>query len=91
MPKVQRDSAKQGEDAILMILDVRETEIMNEEQVQVQSQWKRCVECGISIDVDTLSFEQKLIEDEDFCRRCWDGVMDDTEDAQLPSLIPARK
>ena len=49
---------------------------------------KKCVECGIRIDMDNLSFEQKLIEDEDFCRRCWDRVMDDTDDVRLPSLTP---
>ena len=52
---------------------------------------KKCVECGIDIDIDTLSFEQKLIEDEDFCRRCWDRVIDDTDDVRLPSLTPGHR
>ena len=74
----------QGDDAILMSLDFQETEIMNGERVQLIG--KKCVECGIDIDVDSLSFEQRLIEDEDFCRGCWDRVMDDTDDIRLPSL-----
>ena len=52
---------------------------------------KKCVECGIDIDVDNLSFEQKLVEDEDFCRRCWDRVMDDSNDVRLPSLMPGHR
>lgn len=56
-----------------------------------KAECKKCVECGINIDADNLSFEQKLIEDEDFCRRCWDGVMDDVDDVRLPSLTVSRK
>jgi uncharacterized paraquat-inducible protein A len=80
VPKVPRDSAKQGDDIILMSLVIEET--ANEQRAECQ----QCVECGISIDVDTLSFEQRLIEDEDFCRRCWDKVMDETDDVRLPIL-----
>ena len=80
MPNVQRDSAKQGDDVILMSLAVQQTD--NEQLAEC----KKCVECGIDIDIDNLSFEQRLIEDEDFCRRCWDRVMDETDDVRLPSL-----
>lgn len=55
-----------------------------------RAECKKCVECGIDIDTDNLSFEQKLIEDEDFCRRCWDRVMDETDDIRLPSLRASR-
>jgi hypothetical protein len=36
----------------------------------------------------SLSFEQKLIEDEDFCRRCWDDIVNGSYDevAVVPSL-----
>jgi len=57
------------------------------EKVKEQAaECKICVECGIRIDTDNLSFEQELIEDEDFCRRCWDRIMDETDDIRLPSL-----
>ena len=81
VPNIQTESWKQG-DTILMSLVVRETD---DEQ---RAECKKCVECGIDIDVDNLSFEQKLIEDEDFCRRCWDRVMDNADDVRLPSLTP---
>jgi len=82
VPNVPRDLAKQGDDVILMYLAVQRTD--NGQLAEC----KQCVECGIDIDIDNLSFEQKLIEDEDFCRRCWDRVMDETDDVRLPSLTP---
>ena len=84
VPNVQTDFGKYG-DAILMSLD------MSENVREQAAESKKCVECGIDIDVDYLSFEQKLIEDEDFCRRCWDRVMDETDDVRLPSLTIHQK
>ena len=81
---IQTDSGEQG-DTILMSL------VMPENVREQAAESKKCVECGIDIDIDTLSFEQKLIEDEDFCRRCWDRVMDDTDDVKLPSLTIQQK
>jgi hypothetical protein len=37
----------------------------------------KCVACFRPVDKDTLSFEQKLVEDEHFCRPCWDEVMNE--------------
>ena len=37
---------------------------------------KDCVQCLNSIDADALSFEQRLIDDQDFCRRCFDEKVD---------------
>lgn len=34
-----------------------------------------CVICGDFIDAASLSFEQRLIRDQDFCRKCWDEIM----------------
>lgn len=67
-----------------MSLAVQETD--NEKS----GECKKCAECGIDIDVDNLSFEQRLIVDRDFFRKCWDSVMDETEDVRLPSLTLAR-
>jgi len=44
----------------------------------------KCVACFRPIDPDMLSFEQKLIADEHFCRPCWDDVM--SEDSELSYL-----
>lgn len=40
----------------------------------------KCVSCFRPIDPNALSFEQKLIEDEHFCRLCWDEVMEESMD-----------
>lgn len=34
-----------------------------------------CLDCGAPIDPNSLSFEQKLVGDTDFCRQCWDRIM----------------
>jgi len=40
----------------------------------------KCVSCFRPIDESSLSFEQKLIDDENFCRSCWDDVMSESVD-----------
>lgn len=49
---------------------------------------KSCINCRGPISQISLSFEQKLIEDEDFCRRCWDDIMNGSYDevGVVPSL-----
>jgi hypothetical protein len=49
---------------------------------------KHCINCSGAISQISLSFEQKLIQDEDFCRRCWDDIMNGSYDevAVIPSL-----
>jgi len=50
---------------------------------------RQCVNCSSTIDSGALSFEQKLIDDEDFCRRCWDDIMNGSYDEQaivMPKL-----
>jgi hypothetical protein len=37
----------------------------------------KCVACSRPVDASALSFEQRLIKDERFCRPCWDEVMKD--------------
>ena len=86
MPAVQGTSAKQGDDAILMPLGLAEGE-----SEQAMAAPTKCIDYGIDIDVSNLSFEQKLAQDEDFCRRCWDRIMDDTGDVRLPSINLRRK
>jgi len=48
-----------------------------------------CVCCQNLIDSDALTFEQRLIEDRDFCVGCWNEIMNpdlDGFDIELPSL-----
>jgi hypothetical protein len=35
-----------------------------------------CVMCNDSYDLQTLTLEQKIIEDGDFCTRCWTELME---------------
>lgn len=35
-----------------------------------------CVQCFNPINADALSFEQRLINDQDFCRKCFDETLD---------------
>ena len=53
------------------------------------SEASQCIQCGVAIDPTTLSFEQKLIDDKDFCRRCWNQIMSDVDDIRLPHLAVA--
>jgi hypothetical protein len=50
---------------------------------------KCCVECDSPIDPNSLSFEQRLIDDQDFCRRCFDEIMNDEDLSYLknPGLM----
>lgn len=52
---------------------------------------ENCVLCGGTIDSDALTFEQRLINDEDFCRTCWNDIMHEEyeEEVPLPQLWPA--
>lgn len=47
-----------------------------------------CLDCSAPIDPNSLSFEQKLVDDKDFCRRCWARIMMD-EEILLPRLAVA--
>ncbi|MEM2140459.1 hypothetical protein [Nitrososphaera sp.] len=44
-------------------------------------QERTCVLCGESVDDSSLTFEQRLVEDEDFCAPCWNEIMHDVRDA----------
>lgn len=46
--------------------------------------------CHRKIEPERLSFEQRLIDDMDFCRECWDGIMSaQEEEVLLPVLSVA--
>ncbi len=47
--------------------------------------------CGGAIDVSTLTFEQRLVNDEDFCRTCWNDIMYHEYEGEIsvPRLWPA--
>jgi hypothetical protein len=39
--------------------------------------------CEDLIDRNSTSFEQRLIDDSDFCRRCWDEIMRSNDTAAI--------
>jgi hypothetical protein len=41
---------------------------------------RKCIECDEPINESALSFEQRLIDDIDFCRTCFDAIMSDQYD-----------
>ena len=44
-----------------------------------------CLMCGSPVIEESTSFEQRLIGDIEFCRRCFDAIMDDTDTSYLDS------
>jgi hypothetical protein len=46
-----------------------------------------CVQCGHPIDHTNLTFEQRLIDDKDFCIRCWNEIMNDNTD-EVKIVLP---
>lgn len=47
----------------------------------------RCIECNTPISDDLLSFEQRLIDDHDFCRACFEEIMNENNyDVSIPLL-----
>jgi hypothetical protein len=48
-----------------------------------------CVLCNDVIDPQRLSFEQRLIDDTDFCRTCWDEIMEGEYPRDVPILALA--
>ena len=39
-----------------------------------------CVLCNNSYDPRTVNLEQKLVDDKDFCSRCWNDFMNSDKD-----------
>jgi hypothetical protein len=48
---------------------------------------RKCIRCDIPILEESLSFWQRLIEDTDFCDRCWTYLISEED---LPIEYPAR-
>lgn len=46
---------------------------------KVLNNQKECIECNGLINPDFASFEQNLIRDEHFCRKCFDEIMKDAD------------
>lgn len=44
---------------------------------------RNCVTCSQPIDFLSLSFEQRIIDDQDFCRRCFDEIMTGSYDSDV--------
>jgi hypothetical protein len=38
-----------------------------------------CIQCSGEIDPSSFSFEMRLVSVDNFCRRCWDGVISDKD------------
>lgn len=50
---------------------------------------RACVLCNDVINPRRLSFEQLLIDDTDFCRTCWDEIMQGEYPGDVPILALA--
>lgn len=50
---------------------------------KVLNNQKECIQCNGLIDPDFSSFEQNLIRDEHFCRKCFDEIMKEIDLAYL--------
>lgn len=48
---------------------------------------KECIVCNRIVDLACSAFEQRLIEDKDFCRECWDEMMEQVYPEEIPHLI----
>jgi hypothetical protein len=35
-----------------------------------------CVQCGSPVDPNSMSFEMQLVDIQEFCRRCFDEIME---------------
>jgi hypothetical protein len=46
---------------------------------------QKCLQCSAEIDPSLFSFEMRLIDVNNFCRRCWDGIISD-KDMDIPYL-----
>lgn len=42
-----------------------------------------CVLCGDKVDELSRTFEQRLIEDTDFCAQCWNEIMHDGHESTI--------
>ncbi len=40
---------------------------------------RNCTQCGDPISEESFSFEQRLIDDHNFCRKCFDEIMLDVD------------
>lgn len=46
-----------------------------------------CISCNLPIDLANLSFEQRLVEDKEFCRICFEEILNDNNyDVRVPLL-----
>lgn len=42
-----------------------------------------CVMCLQEFDPSNTTFEQRLVKDESFCKKCWTGIMNEGYDSDL--------
>lgn len=60
-----------------------ELHVTLKEPLQKQ-QLSECLMCHKVIDPSSISFEQRLIDDKDFCRKCWDEIMFEVQEEDVP-------
>jgi hypothetical protein len=51
----------------------------------------RCVECGSPVDPNSMSFEMRLVDIQDFCRRCFDEIIEEELPDHLVSVEQLNK
>ncbi|AIF84136.1 hypothetical protein NTE_02080 [Candidatus Nitrososphaera evergladensis SR1] len=50
----------------------------NSNSTKTKTGHRVCVMCHDAISPASLSFEQRLVNDKDFCRKCWDEIITNT-------------
>ena len=62
-------------------------------EMDKQAENNRCLICGVDIDSKATIFEQRLIEDKDFCGKCFSDILNDSdgETIVLPRLTVLRR
>lgn len=53
-------------------------------RLQLPSNMKTCVMCNNFINPEELTFEQRLIDDKDFCRKCWEEMANEVNEEAVP-------
>jgi CRISPR/Cas system-associated protein Cas10 (large subunit of type III CRISPR-Cas system) len=61
-----------------MMVFKEESEI-NKQAEEPKSGDNQCLICGVDIAAKDIIFEQRLINDKDFCGKCFADIMNDTD------------
>jgi|GEM_PF-3221757 hypothetical protein len=50
----------------------------------------KCVYCGLDYNLNSIKFEQRVVDDRDFCSGCWDMIMSAAQDDEDDRMVLAR-